>query len=82
VANERSPIIDYEKLKSALEELDKLPVFNHSKQKLEAHLVAVEEDGKVIGEVVELRTKQGATMLVMCPSDYYDLVEWEQKNDN
>ena len=70
-------------MKAALKVLDKLPVFNHSKQKLEAHLVVVEdEDGKVVEEHVELRTKQGAMMLAMSREDYDACLEWEQSNGN
>jgi hypothetical protein len=82
VANERT-VPDFEAMKAAFEVLDKLPVLNHSKQKLEAHLVPVEgEDGSIIGEVVELRTKQGAPVLVMNQADYEDLLECERNHDN
>lgn len=66
------------KLKDLFELLDKTPLqLNRGKAKLEAHLVAVEGENGEVGEVVELRTKDGAPVLVLCPSDYEEMRKFE-----
>lgn len=74
MADEQKAVLDFEALKKALVELDKLPIFNHHKQKLEAH--------ETPEGLVELRTKSGAVMLVMCRADYDACLEWEQNHGN
>lgn len=67
-------------LTKLFEVLDAHPFRFGGGKPLTAHLVPVEEDGQVLGEVVELRTPSGSPALVMNRSDYEELRKMEPED--